>query len=268
MKDELLHLLQDKEGYNVKLNTMREYLQSFILRILYKNDFFRYTAFLGGTCLRFVYSIGRFSEDLDLALREEQGFQFDKIIATLCAELRDSGYLVDVKLKKNSVYSAMIKFSQILFEAEMSQRKKENFSIKIEVDRRPPRGAGVETHIINRYFMAGLTCFDLPTLFAGKINALLTREYVKGRDYYDLFWYLTAHKGVEPNIEFLKNALYQFRGNQQVAAEEAENWRQPVTSKLETIDWKRVQNEMALLIEDRDELDLFTRDNLLQLLHQ
>ncbi|MCP5104389.1 MAG: nucleotidyl transferase AbiEii/AbiGii toxin family protein, partial [bacterium] len=209
MKDELMLLLHEKEGYNAKLNTMREYLQAFILRILFKNNFFRHAAFLGGTCLRFVYSIKRFSEDLDFSLQKEQDFHFEKIVDTLSGELEDSGYQVAAKIKIDGVYSAMIKFSGLLWEAGMSHREEENFSIKIEVDRRPPRGNRTESRIITKYFMSGIACFDLSTLFAGKINAVLTRNYVKGRDYYDLFWYLTVHKGTQPNIEFLKNALAQ-----------------------------------------------------------
>jgi predicted nucleotidyltransferase component of viral defense system len=266
MKDELLRLLQEKEGYNIKLNTIREYLQAFILRILFKNNFFQHAAFLGGTCLRFVYRIKRFSEDLDFALQMEEGFHFEKIIDRLKIELQDSGYLVTSKIKKDGVYSAMIKFSELLWEAGMSGRKEENFSIKIEVDRRPPEGNQTQNQIIDRYFTAGITCFDLPTLFAGKINAVLTRNYVKGRDYYDLFWYLTAHKGIQPNIGFLKNALFQFRKDEKVARSEAKNWKPLIIEMLESIDWNQIQKEVEILIEDREELMLFTKDNLRMLL--
>jgi predicted nucleotidyltransferase component of viral defense system len=268
MKDELIQLLSGKEEYSLKVNTIREYLQAFILRILYKNNFFQQAAFLGGTCLRFIYNIKRFSEDIDFSLQKPKDFEFEKIIKPLSNELRDSGYTIRVKIKKDGVYSAMLKFSELLFEAGMSHRKEENFSIKIEIDRQPPAGAQMETHIINKYFMSGVTCFNLATLLAGKINAVLTRNYIKGRDYYDLFWYLSTHKDLQPNIEFLKNAHIQFKGHENQADSDVKNWKSRVIEKVTSVDWKIIQKDMELLIEDRDDLSLFTKKNLLLLLNK
>lgn len=263
MKDELLALLSHKEGYNVKLNTMREYLQAFILRILFKNNFFKHTAFLGGTCLRFIHSIKRFSEDLDFSLQDSHSLDFDNIIRTLSSELDDSGYPINLKIKKNSIYSALLKFPGILYEAEMSNRKEENLSIKIDLDTHPPAGAKTEKHIINKHFMFGVTCYDLSTLLAGKINALLTRNFVKGRDYYDIFWYLTTHRGLEPNSEFLKNALAQF--NWQGNVNDIRDWKRMIIETLQHTNWGGIQKEVGLLLEDRFELNLFTKDNFLEL---
>lgn len=264
MKDELLDLLAEKEGYNLKLNTLREYMQAFILRVLFKNDFFQHAAFLGGTCLRFIHNLKRFSEDLDFSLLDERAFDFDKIIRSLESELQDAGYSPAVKTKKTTIYSAMVKFPRVLFEAGMSGRKEENFSIKIDLDMQPPAGSRTESHVINKHFMSGITCFDLATLFAGKLNAILTRNYAKGRDYYDLFWYLATHKGLHPNIEFLKNALRQF--DRLEVLDGSENWKSPVMDKLSHVDWGMVQKEVGLLIEDPGELDIFTKANLLLLL--
>ena len=186
-------------------------------------------------------------------------------------ELQDSGYHVEVKLKKDGIYSAMLKFPGLLFEAGMSHQKEENFSVKVEVDRRPPGGAQRETHIINKYFMSGVTCFNLPTLFSGKINAVLTRNYVKGRDYYDLFWYLTTHKQLKPNIQFLKNTQRQFKGHEKDVETELENWESLVSRAIEELtpaQWKKIYTEMELLIEDRNELSLFTKENLQLLLQR
>ena len=268
MKDELIQLLSGKEGYNVKINTMREYLQAFILRILYKNDFFQYTAFLGGTCLRFIYRTSRFSEDLDFSLLSQTPgrFGFDDIIRVLINDLKDSGYQIGVKLKKDGVYSAMIKFAGLLFEAGMSHRQEENLSIKIDVDMRPPGGAQTEIHLIDKYFMSGVTCYNLPTLLAGKINAVLTRNYIKGRDYYDLFWYLTRHRNLQPNVEFLRNALVQFNWQEKEGDSDLENWKSHLIKQVTSADWKKIRHEVELLMEDREELKLFNKEDLLLLL--
>ncbi|MCK4766195.1 MAG: nucleotidyl transferase AbiEii/AbiGii toxin family protein [Candidatus Aminicenantes bacterium] len=265
MKDELLALLASKEGYNLKLNTMREYLQAYILRILFKNNFFQQAAFLGGTCLRFIHGIKRFSEDLDFSLYAG-GLDFEKVIDALHGELEDSGYFVNLKVKKRVLYSVSFKFAGMLYGAGMSSREEENLSIKIELDTNPPKGAQTEKHILNRHFMFGLTCYDLPTLFAGKINAVLTRDYVKGRDFYDIFWYLTTHKNCEPNIDFLEKALRQF--SWQGSLESIKDWKSLLVGKLKNIDWEAVRKEVELLIEDRDELLVFSADNLLLLLEE
>lgn len=265
MKNELLDLVSGKEGYNLKLNTMREYLQAFIMRILFKNNFFQHASFLGGACLRFIHGIKRFSEDLAFSLRN-QGHDFEKSIGSLTVELEDSGYAINAKIKKATIYSVMYKFPALLYEARMSNRKEENISIKIELDTAPPSGAGTEKHIINKHFMLGITCYDLPTLLAGKINTILTRDYNKGRDYYDIFWYLVTHKEVEANIEFLRNALQQF--NWQGKVENIKNWKSLLLEKLNVIDWAPLRKEVETLIEDRDELLVFTKDNLLNLLRE
>ncbi len=268
MRDQLLEIVSSKEGYNAKLNAMREYLQAFMLRILFKNNFFQQAAFLGGTCLRFIYNLKRFSEDLDFSLQRGEECEFEKLMRSLENELRDSGYDTGVKIKRDGVNSGMFKFPGLLFDAGMSGRKEENISIKIELDKRPPGGAGTETHIIEKYFTLGITSFDLPTLFARKINALLTRNYVKGRDYYDLFWYLTAHRDLQPNVEFLKNALLQFKGDEGRVEADMKHWKSRVIEKLASVDWKKVRNEVELLLEDREDLNLFTRDNLHLLLNK
>ncbi|MCP5048272.1 MAG: nucleotidyl transferase AbiEii/AbiGii toxin family protein [bacterium] len=96
----------------------------------------------------------------------------------------------------------------------------------------------------------------------------MTRNYIKGRDYYDLFWYLGTHKGLSPNLEFLKNALRQFRGLESSLESDAENWKEQVVDILNSTDWGKILKEVELLVEDREELDLFTKENLLMLLHK
>lgn len=268
MKEELLGIISRIEGQNLKINTIREYLQAFILRILYKNEFFQHAIFHGGTCLRFIHNTKRFSEDLDFALLKfNKKWNFNKLAQTLKVELTDSGYNTYFKAKeKGAVHSVMINFPEILYETHLSNRKNESVSIKIDLDTRPPSGAQTENHLINRHFLFGLTSYDIPTLYAGKVNAILTRSYLKGRDFYDLFWFLVTHKQTSPNFGFLKNALLQFKWREELLYRD--NWKKKLIQKLKQIDWDVVQKEVELLIEDRDELIPFTRENLFLLLKQ
>ena len=265
MKDELFKLVESGQSIGQKKNIIREYLQLYILRSLYNNNFFQYCAFHGGTCLRFVYDIKRFSEDLDFALVEDRRkFDFDKIIHKVKSELKDAGYSVGIKSKKKTVLSTLFRFSDLLYELNLSNRKEEYFSIKIEIDTEPPSKGTTQINIVNKYFMLGLKCYTLPTLYAGKINAILTRSYIKGRDYYDLFWYLITYKEMLPDFNFLKNSLTQFgwKGN----FPDSSTWKQKLTDVILKAEWEIIRDDVELLLEDINELKLFTKENLLNLL--
>jgi predicted nucleotidyltransferase component of viral defense system len=262
MKDELLRLIKEKEGQSNKLNTMREYLQNLILRILFKSGFFEYASFLGGTALRFVYGIKRYSEDLDFSLAKKIEVEsLDVTLEKLINELMLHNLKVTYKRKIDGVYSIMIKFGGLLYEAGMSHRQTQNLNIKINVDINPPGGTLYETRVINKYFTLTLKVNTLETLFAGKINAVLTRSYTKGRDYYDLFWYLTRFPDLNPNLEFLKNALIQFEFP--IHGKLEDRWRNLLTEKVKTVDWNPVIKDIEVLIEDRGDLGILSRDLLL-----
>ncbi len=265
MKDELIKLVKSEDGIVRKKNTLREYLQAYILKTLYNNNFFQYCTFHGGTCLRFVHNTKRFSEDLDFALTKNQPeFSFDETINRLKIELEGSGYSIKIRGKSGTVVTALIRFSALLSELDLSHRKEEYFSIKIELDRNPPSGGNTQTDIINKYFMIGLTSYDLPTLYAGKINAILTREFTKGRDYYDLFWYLVTHKNLLPDFIFLKNALAQFGWNTDFPNQRT--WKNKMVQVIQEVDWKIVSQDVEVLLEDPGEVDIFTKQNALNLL--
>jgi predicted nucleotidyltransferase component of viral defense system len=262
MKDELLRLIKEKQGQSNKLNTMREYLQNLILRILFKSGFFEYASFLGGTALRFLYGIKRYSEDLDFSLEKKIEIEpLDVVLERLVNELMLHNLKVTYKRKVDGVYSIMLKFGGLLYEAGMSHRQTQNLNIKIDVDINPPGGTRCETRVINKYFTLTLKVNTLETLFAGKISAVLTRGYTKGRDYYDLFWYITRFPDLSPNFEFLENALIQ--SEFPIHGKIEDRWRNLLTEKVETVDWSPVIKDIEVLIEDRDDLGILSRDLLL-----
>jgi len=97
VKDYCLELVSKQTASNAKLNLMREYLQACILRSMHEYGMFRATAFLGGTALRFLYGLGRFSEDLDFSLtRQESGYSFSKMLARMKEDLLAAGYELSV----------------------------------------------------------------------------------------------------------------------------------------------------------------------------
>ena len=265
MKEYALELAASKTGFNDKLNIMREYLQAYILRILHDNGFFNAGAFIGGTALRFLYGLPRFSEDMDFSLVKKSGYKFIDSMKRVKQELALAGYAVSaVYNDRKTVQSAMVKFEGLMYEAGISPLRSQKFSIKIEIDTLPPEGAALKTDIINKYFPISFLSYDIPSLFAGKLHALLSRKYTKGRDFFDLGWYLSRWKVVVPNIELLQNALKQtsWKGEMPSLA----NWKKHLYDVVEQKDWKKVRSDVESFLEKSSDMDIFTKENILSLL--
>ena len=151
-----------------------------------------------------------------------------------------------------------------MFEAELSPLKSQNFSVKLEIDTKPPAGGATQTRMVNKFFPVTFLTFDLPSLFAGKIHALLTRPYTRGRDYFDLSWYLSRNKGLEPNFVLLKNALTQTDYKKKFP--ESGNWRQVLMEKLKKTDWETIQSDVKNFLENPNDLEALSIDNFRSLL--
>lgn len=269
MKDYVLELAAQQSGLNAKRNIMREYLQAYALRVMRDHGVFRTTAFLGGTALRFLHDLPRFSEDLDFSLtdRAKPAYTFVELIAKLKQEFVLAGYAVSVAYNdEKTVQSAFIKFDDLLFEAGLSPHKDQKFSIKIEIDTKPPAGAGYRTDIINKYFPVSFLSHDLSSLFAGKMNALLSRTYTKGRDFFDLGWYLSRFKGLAPNMTLLSNGLKQTGWSGAVVTEN--NWRDCLHEVVERAEWGKVRQDVENFLETPGDAEVFSKENVLRLLEK
>lgn len=265
MKDLCLALASKETGYNAKLNTMREYLQANILRILHEAGFFRTTAFVGGTALRFLYNLPRFSEDLDFSLTSPVKDDLTSLMTKIKKELLNAGYNVEAKYSgPKTVFNSWFRFKDLMFESQLSPLRSQNFSIKLEIDTNPPGGGITEARLVNKFFPITFLAYDLPSLFAGKIHALLTRPYSKGRDYFDLGWYLSRPQRLEPNFVLLKNALTQtdYKGE----FPESKNWRKVLTRILEKTDWETIRNDVRNFLENPKSIETIDKDNLCALL--
>lgn len=265
MKDYVLQITSAKSLRQDKLNIMREYLQTYILSILQKQNFFNDTAFLGGTALRFLFDLPRYSEDLDFSRISHVALNFPNLLSSVKNELTLAGYNVEIKYKDSkTVLSASVKFENILFETNISNIPGQKFSISLEIDTNPPEGAVIKNTIINKYIPIALTHYDITSLFSGKINALLTRKYCKGRDYFDLFWYLSKFKDIEPNYILLNNSLSQFGKKKGII--NVANWRPFISQHIEKQNWNEILKDVVNLIENEQHLYAFSKENLIKLL--
>lgn len=265
MKEYALELAAGQGGYSAKLNTMREYMQAYALRVMHDNGVFRSAAFIGGTALRFLYNLPRFSEDIDLSAAAKTAIVFDDIVEKLKEEFQRAGYDVSVVYNdKKTVQHVFLKFAGLLYEAGLSPLKDQKISIKIELDTNPPGGAITETRIVNKYFPIAFMTYDVPSLFTGKMHALLSRKYTKGRDFFDLGWYLSRWQDLSPNMNLLRNALIQTGWERDIPNKDS--WREFLRATVEEADWKKVIDDVESFLERPADLDIFSRDNILRLI--
>lgn len=244
----------------------REYVEARILASLQRSGAMVPLAFLGGTALRFLYSIPRFSEDLDFSLeRPGPAYDFRKLVQAVGVELSAEGYDVALKIDDGkTVHSAFVRLPGLLHELGLSPMASEVLAIKIEVDTRPPAGAGITTTLIRRHLTLNLQHHDRPSLLAGKLHALLQRPYLKGRDVFDLVWYLSDRAWPPPNLTMLNNALAQTNWPGGPLTETT--WRTTVRDRLADASWAPVSRDVEPLLESGVDVEMLNRDLVLKLL--
>lgn len=264
MKEEALALVRGVTEPGLALNRLREYLQAFVLRSFHDSEAFRQLAFVGGTALRFLHGLPRFSEDLDFSLvggAEDSGAAW---MGKVKRDLQLAGFLPEVTWNnRKTVHTGWVRVAGILHEAGLAAMRGQNLAIKVEIDIRPPAGARCERRIITRHLTFFLQHYDLPSLLAGKLHAVINRKYAKGRDWYDLVWYLSQRPPVAPNLLLLQNALDQTRG---AGRTDALAWRSLVRDRLERSDIGAILADVGPFLERPQDAALLTRENLLGLL--
>lgn len=249
---------------------LREIMQEVALAGLQRAAFFEKAAFYGGTALRIFYGLNRFSEDLDFSLLEViPDFSLEPYFKGMIAEFEAIGLHVSINEKskklESNIESAFLKsetiWKELVLEGVIPQAGLDappRIKIKLEVDREPPLGFATEEKLLLRPFSFYVKCFSLPDLFAGKMHALLFRNWkqrVKGRDWYDLEWYIK--KGVPLHV---KHFL--------IRARDSRNWSESAISKeqiqallrqkIETVSFDRIKEDIIRFIPDARVLDIWS----------
>jgi hypothetical protein len=262
MKAYLAELVRQPASTLHAQNLAREYLQARILAAMQGAGAFNALAFQGGTALRFLFSHGRYSEDLDFSLETNpQRYDFHAYLQAVRSLLVPEGYNLDLKVSdQKAVHSAFVRFPGLLYELDLSPQRTEVMAIKLEVDTRPPAGAGLDTTIVRRHVVLHLQHHDRATLLSGKLHAILQRPYLKGRDLYDLLWYLSDPSWPVPNLVHLNNALQQtgWQGDLLTPA----NWRSLILNRLRSVDWEAAVADVRPFVEPNFDLGLLTFENM------
>jgi len=267
MKQDLLNIVSEAQSPMHGLNLAKEYLQSRILGIMQEMGAMMPLAFCGGTALRFLYGLNRFSENLDFSLvNKDASFTLTDSTKKIMRILAGEGYTIQTKPRESatSVQAVMLKFPELPFELGLSGRKTQKFVIRLEVDINPPAGAGTEISIIRKFQLLRLQHLDKSSLLAGKIHAVLMRGHTKGRDFYDLAWYLGNREWPEVNMTMLKNALKQSGWTQERI--NSMNLYKELENRFDDLDWEFVRRDLQPFIEKPAELSILNRNDMTILL--
>ncbi|MFL9836718.1 nucleotidyl transferase AbiEii/AbiGii toxin family protein [Flavobacterium sp. ST-75] len=252
------------------LSALREIMQEVALAGLSRTNFFEKAAFYGGTALRIFYGLDRFSEDLDFSLLEpDPDFSLEPYFGAIVIEFESIGMKVSIREKekkeKTNVDSAFLKSETLWKELVLEDIVRQvgikptnrTIKIKIEVDRQPPLGFTTEMKLLTRPFSFYVKCFDRPSLFAGKMHALLFRKWqnrVKGRDWYDLEWYI--RKGIPLDLHhFMLRA--QDTGNWHQDTMTADDVLALLREKFKTVNYQNVKEDVLPFIKDGTVLNIW-----------
>jgi len=266
MKEQIKQVIAGTANKLLARSQVREYCQARILQFLQESGAFRSWIFHGGTALRFLYMLPRYSEDLDFALESSKvALNIGGVMASVGKSFEAEAYGIDIKINdRAAVKSAFIRFPGLPHELGLSPHRSAVLSVKVEVDSNPPAGGITETSVIRRYVMLNVLHYDKASLLSGKLHAILVRPYIKGRDLYDLFWYLSDPSWPIPNLRFLNEALIQTNWKGLEITES--NWPILAAQRLKDINWERAVEDTRPFIEKPSDLELLTKENVLKIL--
>lgn len=282
MHDAIARMLSKYEcrGLNDYINGLREILQEVALLGLWRSKFFEKAAFYGGTALRVIYGLDRFSEDMDFSLLEPLD-SFDISGYTSFLEKETKGFGFDIRVEKidkaiqSPIQSAFLKANtrnQLLVietreEILQAIPKGQVLKIKLEVDTDPPPDFATHTRYLLQPIPFAVRAFVPPDLFAGKMHAILCRRWknrVKGRDWYDLVWYAANHP--ELHLYHLEQRMRQTRDWKEDAPLTSESFIDLLTKRISNLDVDQARNEVERFVKNPENLSIWSREFFLDII--
>jgi predicted nucleotidyltransferase component of viral defense system len=265
-------------------NALKEIIQEIALLGMWRAKFFEIGAFYGGSALRILFNLNRFSEDMDFSLlKPSKDFNIADYEKSLCRELSAFGFEVSVEKKTKSlqtpIESAFIKANTLVhllkIRADLKTHPDALLKIKVEVDKEPP--GGEETQVISHFRPVpySVKTFTLPTLFAGKITATLFRPYknnVKGRDWYDFLWYVS--KNIPVNLTHFKARAVQIDQWPKEKNLALKDLVEMLQAKIADLDIQKVIKDVLPFVEDKAIVSAWTKElfldatNLIEVAHE
>lgn len=249
-----------------KQNAIYEITQQVVLAGLHRGGFFDRAAFYGGTCLRLFHQLPRFSEDMDFSLLSpDKDFKFENYFQPIIDEFDSLGRKVEIKKKDKKTFgrvdSAFLKDNTDVYNIAFQTEKA--VKVKIEVDTQPPLLFATEQKPLTIPYTFMVRCFQLPDLYAGKMHALVFRNWktrVKGRDWYDFEWYVRWR--VPLDFKHLQERIREFNGVEMSQDE----FKAVLKECLSTTNIEDVKKDVRPFLRNAPhELDVWSNDYFLQL---
>ena len=257
--------IQTKDDYT---NALHEVMQQIALAGLYRGGFFNKAAFYGGSCLRIFHQLQRFSEDMDFSLLQpDVHFELDNYFEPITAEFKALGREVVInkkeKKKQTNVESAFLKEDTAIYNLQF--RTEQTVKIKIEVDVNPPTGFNCEHKLLLLPFSFMTRCYSLPDLYAGKMHALLFRNWkarVKGRDWYDFEWYV--RNNIPLNFNHFCERTHQF-GSFEDTELTKDFFKQLLKEKIAKTSIEMVKSGVRPFIRNHNDMEIWSTEYFSQL---
>ena len=264
------------ESENALINALKEIYQEIALLGLYRGGFFQKAAFYGGTALRIIHGLERFSEDLDFSLlQKDPTFDIESYFPSVIDEFEALGITITLRKKTKSqesdIESAFLKNDTFIHTLDIETEDLfhildgipggKKLKIKLEVDTNPPLGFQTEAHTLLLPTTFNIVAMTLPSLYAGKLHALLFRNWktrVKGRDWYDFEWYVK--RGTKVNLEHLRERMVESGDFNREELLTRETLTALLKEKIGTLDIDKARQEVQVFLKDPSVLDFWSRD--------
>ena len=243
-------------------NIQHEVMQKIALAGLARGGFFEKAAFYGGTCLRLLHNMRRFSEDMDFSLLEpNRNFRFEDYFPAVVEEFKLAGKDVEIKMKHkgqpSAIESAFLKETSDVFDIGFTTEKRLKVKIEIDIDPPPKFSTEMKTVTSPRTFWA--RSYTLPDLFAGKVSAALFRKWkrrIKGRDWYDVAWYIA--KRVPLDLTHLVERAKESAPKADVST--PEKVIAAFDARIDAIDFDNARADVEPYVMDKSELDIWSAE--------
>lgn len=251
-------------------NAIHEVMQQIALAGLARGGFFQKAAFYGGTCLRLLHDMRRFSEDMAFSLLEpDRSFRFEDYFPAVVEEFKLAGKDVEIKMKHkgqpSAIESAFLKESSDVFDIGFTTEKRQK--VKIEVDIDPPPKFSTEMCVLNEPRSCVVRAYTLPDLFAGKVSAALFRKWkhrIKGRDWYDVAWYIA--KRVPLDLAHLVERAKESAPEADVST--PEKVIAAFNARIDSIDFENARLDVEPYVMDKLDLDVWGADFFRQMVRK
>ncbi len=243
-----------------KTNAQHQVMQQIVLAGLQKGGFFEHAAFYGGTCLRIFHGLPRFSEDMDFTLVEKNPAihlenYFQPIREVFALTGKDVVITKKEKLHFGRVESAFLKEDTAAYDIAFQTEK--TIKVKIELDTNPPLLFDTEQKLMMQPYSTMIRCLTLPDLFAGKMHALVFRNWktrIKGRDWYDFEWYIRHN--IPLHFAHLQERIREFNG-QEVTRDE---FMHLLRERLANANISQVKEDVLPFVNNPSELDIWSNE--------